>query len=139
MGDNISLNMDANGWNSQQGVAEGVGILITSSRIEGPILKADPVTRLEIIKNYVGCQVISSVRFEEKKEFHYFHSDDMATGESDPTLPQQAYDESKVVDPPNHVVLIKDDITEEHEDIVYNDSNFPEKEKMVEDGAFLLV
>jgi hypothetical protein len=37
------------------------------------------------------------------------------------------------------VVLIEDDSTKEKEDIVYNDSNFPEEEKMVEDGAFQLV
>lgn len=67
------------------------------------------------------------------------HSDDMATSKSDPTLPQQACDESKATDPSDNVVLIEDDSTKEKEDIVYNDSNFPEEEKMVEDGAFQLV
>jgi hypothetical protein len=63
----------------------------------------------------------------------------MATGKSDSTLPRQACDESKAVDPSDNVVLIEDDSTEEEEDIVYNDSNFPEEEKMVEDRAFQLV
>jgi hypothetical protein len=62
----------------------------------------------------------------------------MATSKSDPTLPQQACDESKATDPSDNVVLIEDDSTKEKEDIVYNDSNFPEEEKMVEDGAFQL-